>query len=217
MFFLTDKLEFPPAQSASSEGIVAAGGDLSPERILLAYQKGIFPWFEDDALILWWSPDPRMVLFPSRLKISSSMRRILKKNIFRITCNQCFDEVIEQCAQIPRKGQSGTWITGEMMKSYKELHRRGYAISVEVWRDEELVGGLYGIDLGSVFCGESMFSKVNNASKAGFIWLVQKLEREQYRLIDCQVYTPHLASLGAENIPRDTFLDILQGKNKRGK
>ncbi|WP_340067146.1 leucyl/phenylalanyl-tRNA--protein transferase [Ascidiimonas aurantiaca] len=214
MFFLTDKLEFPPAQSASPEGIVAVGGDLSPERILLAYKKGIFPWFEDDALILWWSPDPRMVLFPQKLKISSSMQRILKKRVFTITYNRCFDEVIENCAQISRKDQSGTWITREMIKSFKELHKLGHAISVEVWQNEKLVGGLYGIDLGSVFCGESMFSKVNNASKAGFIWLVQKLERKQYRLIDCQVYTPHLASFGAENISRKAFLNILQGKDK---
>ncbi len=216
MFYLTNKLEFPPPQSASPDGIVAVGGDLKPDRLILAYKNGIFPWFEEEDIILWWSPDPRMVLFPEKLKVSSSMRKLLKNNYFEITYNQCFEEVISNCAEIKRPGQSGTWITSGMIEGYTELHRRGFATSVEVWKDKKLVGGLYGIDLGlGVFCGESMFSLVSNASKAAFITLVQKLHKEKYKLIDCQVYTQHLESLGAEEIPRSEFLKILKGKDQR--
>ncbi|WP_340199694.1 leucyl/phenylalanyl-tRNA--protein transferase [Ascidiimonas sp. W6] len=215
MFYLTDKLEFPPAQSASEDGIVAVGGDLSPERLILAYNSGIFPWFEEEDIILWWSPDPRMVLYPEKLKISSSMRKILKNNYFSITYNQNFKEVIQNCAAVKRSGQAGTWITESMIKGYTALHEMGLAVSVEVWKDKELVGGLYGIDLGHVFCGESMFSKVSNASKAAFISLVKRLNGKGYKLVDCQVYTEHLESLGAEEIARSEFLEILNGKDQR--
>lgn len=210
MFFLTDKIEFPPVSSASPEGIVAVGGDLSVERLLLAYKSGIFPWFENDSLPLWWSPDPRMVLFPHKLKVSKSMEQVLKGNAFTITFNQAFEKVIGNCSNIKREGQTGTWITDEMIKAYLKLHQNGYAKSVEVWQENELVGGLYGIDLGHVFCGESMFSKVSNASKAGFITWVRHLQQKNYKLIDCQVYTPHLESLGAELMPRKQFLAYLQ-------
>lgn len=210
MFFLTDKIEFPPVSSASPEGIVAVGGDLSVERLLAAYKSGIFPWFENDSLPLWWSPDPRMVLFPHKLKVSKSMQQILKGNVFTVTFNKAFERVIFNCSNIKREGQNGTWITAEMIKAYTKLNQEGYAKSVEVWQNDELVGGLYGIDLGHVFCGESMFSKVSNASKAGFITWVRHLQQKNYKLIDCQVYTPHLESLGAELIPRKQFLAYLQ-------
>jgi len=202
MFYLTDKIEFPPVHSATEEGIVAVGGDLSLERLLLAYKSGIFPWFEEDAIIIWWSPDPRMVLFPEKVKVSKSMRKLINKNTFKITFNTCFEKVITCCAEVKRDGQHGTWITEEMKKAYCKLHEKGIATSVEVWQNEMLVGGLYGIDLAPIFCGESMFSKVSNASKIAFIYLAQKLKEKNYTLIDCQVYTNHLASLGAEEIPR---------------
>jgi leucyl/phenylalanyl-tRNA--protein transferase len=203
-------LEFPPADNANAEGLLAVGGDLSPERLLLAYKSGIFPWFNDDSLILWWSPDPRMVLFPQKIKISKSMRQIMSGTRFTLTRNRCFKEVMEACAEITRKGQEGTWITNSMKEAYLRLHELGFARSYEVWEDKELVGGLYGIDLGHVFCGESMFSKVTNASKYAFINLAKDLEDRNYKFIDCQVYTKHLASLGAEEIPRKEFLKLLQ-------
>lgn len=214
MFYLNDKLEFPPPQSASPDGIVAVGGDLSPDRLKLAYKNGIFPWFEDEDIIVWWSPDPRMVIFPDKLKVSASMRRLMKKNYFKITHNTHFEDVIYNCAKISRSGQSGTWITNGIIEAYTELHNKGIAKSVEVWKDEKLVGGLYGIDLGHIFCGESMFSAASNASKAAFIALVNKLKAENYKLVDCQVYTSHLESLGAEEIPRKEFLKILKGEYK---
>jgi leucyl/phenylalanyl-tRNA--protein transferase len=176
-----------------------------------AYRSGIFPWFNDDSLILWWSPDPRTVLFPEKLKISKSMRQELKKERFRVTRNRNFSEVIAHCARVRRKGQQGTWITDRMLQAYEELHKLGYAISYEVWEENKLVGGLYGIDLGHVFCGESMFSAVSNASKVGFVHMVRELAENDYQCVDCQVYSDHLASLGAEEIPRRDFLDILSG------
>ncbi|SFU28423.1 leucyl/phenylalanyl-tRNA--protein transferase [Pustulibacterium marinum] len=209
MIFLNDSLQFPHPENASPEGILAVGGDLSPERLLLAYSEGIFPWFDEDQPILWWSPDPRMVLFPEKLKVSKSMRQILRRNEFVVTFNQDFERVIRACASVKREGQYGTWITEDMIQAYLKLHHLGKAISVEVYKEDELVGGLYGIDLGTVFCGESMFSKVSNASKTGFITLVQMLKEKEYTLIDCQVYTDHLASLGAEEIPRIEFLKLL--------
>ncbi|NAS31284.1 leucyl/phenylalanyl-tRNA--protein transferase [Flavobacteriaceae bacterium R38] len=211
MFYLTNNIEFPPVHQATKEGIVAVGGDLSTDRLLLAYKSGIFPWFEEDSIILWWSPDPRMVLFPEKLKVSKSMKKILKKDIFKVTFNTCFEEVISNCAKIKRDGQEGTWITNEMKKAYCKLHEMGYAKSVEVWQNDELVGGLYGIDIPPVFCGESMFTKVDNASKIAFIHLVENLKEKDYKLIDCQVYTDHLSSLGAEEIPRDEFIKLLNG------
>ncbi len=179
MFFLTDTLVFPPVASANSEGLLAVGGDLSPERLLLAYNSGIFPWFNTDSLILWWSPDPRMVLFPEEIKIAKSMRKVLKGNQFRLTKNTCFEKVLEYCSSVKREGQEGTWITGDMKKAYLELHERGYAKSYEVWENGELVGGLYGVDLGHVFCGESMFSLSANASKFAFIKLAQELNSQR--------------------------------------
>ena len=210
MIFLGKELVFPDVELASPEGIVAVGGDLSPERLLLAYQSGIFPWYNEGEPIIWYSPDPRMVLFPNKLKISKSMHQIFRKDVFQITFNQNFKEVISQCKITNRKDQEGTWITDEMQKAYLELHKLGIAKSVEVWQNDELIGGLYGIELGTVFCGESMFSKVSNASKVAFIHLTQKLKKENYKLIDCQVYTDHLASLGAEEIPRKKFIKILE-------
>ncbi len=209
MFLLGKKIEFPDVELASPDGILAIGGDLSPERLLLAYQRGIFPWFSEGEPIVWYSPEKRMVLFPKELKVSKSMKQLIRKETYRITWNQNFEDVIEACQASPRKDQDGTWITEEMRRAYIRLHELGHAKSIEVWRDEELVGGLYGIDLGHVFCGESMFSRESNTSKLAFIHLVQELERENYRLIDCQIYTAHLASLGAREIPRKEFTKLL--------
>lgn len=210
MFFLTNKIEFPPINTASAEGIIAFGGDLSTKRLVYAYKNGIFPWFEDDSLIIWWSPNPRMVLFPNNLRITKSMKQVIKSDRFVVTFNKAFMDVISNCSKIKRGGQDGTWITNDMVEAYIKLYEIGVAKSVEVWENDILVGGLYGIDLGNVFCGESMFAKVSNASKVAFITLVEKLQAENYKLIDCQVYTDHLASLGAEEIPRDEFLSILK-------
>ena len=209
MYRLTDALLFPSPEQASAEGIVAVGGDLKPERVMLAYRKGIFPWFESDDFLLWWSPDPRMVLFPDRLKISKSMRTVLRKKQFEVTFNKAFDQVVEACAKVKRFGQNGTWITPGLMEVYSTLHIQGHAHSVEVWEEGSLVGGLYGIDLGTVFCGESMFSKSSNASKVALIYLVKELKKNKYELIDCQVPTQHLASMGAEPISRTEFLTFL--------
>jgi leucyl/phenylalanyl-tRNA--protein transferase len=214
IFFLTDRLEFPPLDTANSEGLLAVGGDLCSERLLLAYQNGIFPWFNDDSLIMWWSPNPRMVLFPENIKISKSMRKVMCNGQFRITKNTCFHEVVQQCAAVTRKEQDGTWITRDMASAYEELHRKGYAKSYEVWENDDLVGGLYGVDLGHIFCGESMFSLSSNASKYAFIQLAKELREKNYALIDCQLYTDHLASLGAEEIPRQEFVKILKGYNR---
>ena len=209
MYLLSSDLVFPPVQLADQDGVLAIGGDLSTERLLLAYKSGIFPWYNQGEPIIWYSPNPRMVLFPENLKISKSMSQVIRKGEFTITFNQHFSEVISNCKNVYRQGQGGTWITNEMQLAYMQLHKKGIAKSVEVWLNNELVGGLYGIDLGHIFCGESMFSKVNNASKIAFIYLVQKLEKENYQLIDCQVYNNHLASLGAEEITRNEFLKFL--------
>jgi len=209
MYLLSSDLVFPPVQLADQDGVLAIGGDLSTERLLLAYKSGIFPWYNQGEPIIWYSPNPRMVLFPENLKISKSMSQVIRKGEFTITFNQHFSEVISNCKNVYRKGQGGTWITNEMQLAYMQLHKKGIAKSVEVWLNNELVGGLYGIDLGHIFCGESMFSKVNNASKIAFVYLVQKLEKENYQLIDCQVYNNHLASLGAEEITRNEFLKFL--------
>lgn len=207
MKYLTQCIEFPDVSYASSDGLLAIGGDLSVERLILAYKQGIFPWFEKEEPILWWSPDPRFVLYPNRLKISKSMRQVLKNCDFEVTINNDFLGVITSCSKINREGQAGTWIANNMIKAYTKLHELGFAKSVEVWKEEELVGGLYGIDLGNnVFCGESMFAKVSNASKVGFITFIQN---SNYKLIDCQVYTNHLENFGAEEIPRSEFLKFL--------
>ncbi|MEC3964830.1 leucyl/phenylalanyl-tRNA--protein transferase [Flagellimonas halotolerans] len=211
LHFLSRRLEFPPVDTASEDGLLAVGGDLSPERLLLAYKNGIFPWFNDDSLILWWTPDPRMVLFPKKVKSSKSMRKIIRDGAFALTQNTCFEQVIDHCAKIERKGQDGTWITPEMKTAYMNLYKKGHAKSFEVWEGDELVGGLYGVDLGHVFCGESMFSFKPNASKFAFIKMAKELDEKGYELIDCQVHTDHLESLGAELIPRKEFVEILKG------
>ncbi len=209
MHYLSPNLFFPDVNEADEQGIIAVGGDLSPERLKLAYKSGIFPWFNPGESILWWSPDPRMVLFLDDLIVSKSMRNILKRNLFKVTFNQNFRDVISNCKNITRDGQNGTWISNEMVDSYCKLHEMGLAKSVEVWQDEVLVGGLYGIDLGTIFCGESMFSKVSNASKVAFIALVNHLKKENYQLLDCQVYNPHLESLGCQEISREAFITLL--------
>ena len=213
MNFLTEKLWFPNPSEATDDGLLAIGGDLSVERLLLAYNSGIFPWFEDGQPILWWSPDPRMVLFPEKFKVSKSLRKTLKSEKFKITFNQNFSEVIKNCAIVPRKGEHGTWITQEMQEAYIALHEAGHAVSVEVWENEKLVGGLYGVDLPQkkVFCGESMFSFVSNASKVAFYHLSEYVKAKDYKFIDCQIYNEHLESLGAKEIGRGEFLEIING------
>jgi leucyl/phenylalanyl-tRNA---protein transferase len=209
---LNSDLNFPPVNQASREGILAIGGDLSPERLMLAYKSGIFPWFNDAEPIIWWSTDPRMVLFFDELKVSKSMKKVIEKKIFKITFNQNFRAVIENCKKIERDGQSDTWISNEMIAAYCKLNEIGKAKSIEVWQNDELVGGLYGVDLGNVFCGESMFSKVSNASKIAFVYLVEYLKTNHYKLLDCQVYNDHLASLGCRAISRNEFMQILNSK-----
>ncbi|MCR8666942.1 leucyl/phenylalanyl-tRNA--protein transferase [Aestuariibaculum sp. M13] len=207
MHFLTQDLWFPDYSEASADGLLAIGGDLSVERLLFAYEYGIFPWYSQDEPILWWSPDPRFVLFPEKLKVSKSMRQVLRNKKFNVTINKEFKTVMQSCSSIKREGQDETWITNNMIEAYVKLYELGYAKSIEVWQDDKLVGGLYGVDLGNgVFCGESMFSKVSNASKVGFITFVQ---HSNYKLIDCQVHTNHLESLGAEEISRAEFLEYL--------
>jgi len=207
MHYLGENIWFPDVASASEDGLLAIGGDLSPQRLMHAYKHGIFPWFEEKQPILWWSPDPRMVLFPEGLKVSKSMQQVLRNSNFTVTVNKTFAQVIEACSKANRDGQTGTWITEDMMNAYIKLHELGHAKSVEVWQDDLLVGGLYGIDLGTVFCGESMFANVSNASKVAFITFIQN---SNYKLIDCQVYTRHLESLGAQEIPRAEFLKFLE-------
>lgn len=208
LFSLDKQLIFPPVELAEPDGLLAVGGDLSTERLLIAYRSGIFPWYEGEH-ILWWSPDPRFVLFPSRLTISKSMKAVIKKKNFRFTTNTAFPEVITRCKKISRKDQDGTWITDEIKAAYIAMHEKGYAHSAETWLDGTLVGGLYGIRLGNVFYGESMFAEVSNASKFAFINYVEQIKKEGVRIIDCQVYTEHLESLGADMIPRKEFIRIL--------
>lgn len=212
MYFIGPDDKFPPVELADEDGFLAVSRELTIKRILEAYHSGIFPWYSEGQPVLWWSPDPRMVLFPEKLKISKSMRPYLNKNKFQVTFNQDFEAVIDHCGKVFRKGQDGTWITPDIKRSYLELHQMGIAISAEVWDANDLVGGLYGIYLRDkkIFCGESMFAKASNASKFGFIKMVQKLQNEGVRLIDCQVYTDHLSSLGAEEIPREEFLEYLK-------
>lgn len=207
IFQLTDDLIFPKPDLAEEDGLLAIGGDLSVERLLLAYENGIFPWFNEDDPILWYSPPQRFVLYPNQIKISKSMAKILKSGVFNVTYNQAFELVINNCAQVYRKEQEGTWINKLMINAYLNLHKKGFAHSLEVWEGTELVGGLYGVFMNGVFCGESMFSKKSNASKAALIWLC---ENAKIRLIDCQVYTPHLESIGAVLIDRSAFLEVLR-------
>ncbi len=213
MFYLPkDKLAFPPVNKASRDGLLAIGGDLSVERIIEAYKNGIFPWSDNEDEILWWAPNPRMILFPKEVKISKSMQKIIKKGIYTITENKAFDEVIEQCASVKRKDGEGTWLHRNMIDAYKELFKAGLAHSVEVWNQKgELVGGLYGVKiLDKVYSGESMFHKESNTSKLAFIHLAQMAQKDNIDLIDCQMYTPHLESLGAREIPRAAFMRFLQ-------
>lgn len=209
LFALDNELYFPPVHLAEPDGLLAVGGDLSQDRLLMAYRNGIFPWYEGK-YILWWCPDPRFVLFPPELKVSKSMLQLLKKEAFTFTINQSFGEVIAHCKTIPREGQNGTWITDDVKEAYTKLHLAGYAHSAEAWLDGKLVGGLYGVRLGNVFFGESMFSHVSNASKFAFIRYTQQLIKEKVQLIDCQVYTNHLESLGARMINRKDFIELLQ-------
>ncbi len=210
IFLLNNRLVFPHPSQASPDGVLAVGGDLSIERLILAYKAGIFPWYNEGEPIIWWSPDPRFVLFPEQLKISKSMRQVLRRKTFQITYDTNFRGVIEACQHMPRHDQDGTWITPAMLEAYVRLHEAGYAHSVEAWQDGELVGGLYGVSLGKCFFGESMFAKVSNASKAAFIDLSLNLKEKGFVCIDCQQETAHLGSLGATCIGRDEFLDILE-------
>jgi len=212
MHFLSKDLYFPPVDEASYEGILAIGGDLSIERLLLAYRNGIFPWFDEEDPILWWSPPERMVVVPSLYKVSKSTRNLLNQNKFKVTFNQNFPEVILGCQQINRPGQNGTWLSDDFRKAYTKLHEMGIAKSVEVWQNDQLVGGLYGVDLGHIFCGESMFSKVSNASKIAFVTLIKDLNENNYKLLDCQVHNDHLEKLGAFEISRETFMKVLKSQ-----
>ncbi|MBL4662270.1 MAG: leucyl/phenylalanyl-tRNA--protein transferase [Flavobacteriaceae bacterium] len=212
MIYLSKELWFPDVSEAGQDGLLAVGGDLSTERLLLAYRSGIFPWSNDGDPILWWSPQQRMVLFPDKLKVSKSLCRLINQQRFNVTENEAFSEVIQNCALMKRDGQAGTWITDEMLVAYQNLNKLGHAHSIEVWEHEKLVGGLYGIDLPEqkVFCGESMYSKVSNASKVALYYLTENLKSKGYLMIDCQVYNPHLESLGAEEISRKQFLEYLE-------
>jgi leucyl/phenylalanyl-tRNA--protein transferase len=209
IFRLDKRLLFPQPELAEPDGLLAVGGDLSVKRLLLAYQNGIFPWYSDDTPILWYSPHERFVLYPAELKISKSMRQVLSSGKFSVTKNQCFDKVIAACSSVPREGQDGTWITDDMRSAYIKLNEAGYAHSIEVWQQGDLVGGLYGVQIGRVFCGESMFSLVSNASKVALIHLCQS---RLYNLVDCQVHTQHLESMGAKLISRAEYLGILQNQ-----
>lgn len=207
MRWLNDTIEFPPLSEANNDGLLAVGGDLSSKRVLLAYQSGIFPWYEANQPLLWWAPNPRFVLYPSKLKVSKSSKRLLKSKKFEVSVNRNFKDVILACAKVKRQSQSGTWITDKMIDVYCELHQMGFAKSVEVWLDNKLVGGLYGVQFNEdLFCGESMFSYVSNASKIGFISFIQM---SKFKLIDCQVHSSHLESLGAEKINRSDFMQHL--------
>ena len=210
VYLLSNELIFPPPEGASEEGVVAIGGDFRPERLMVAYSQGIFPWPTEGFPLLWFSPDPRFVLPPSQLRVSRSLRKSIRREPYRITTDTAFAATIEGCGAAPRPGQSGTWITDELIEGYLALHERGFAHSVEAWRGEELVGGLYGVSLGTCFFGESMFARAPDASKIAFVTLVGHLLDWGFRVVDCQVYTDHLARLGARRWPRHRFLAELQ-------
>lgn len=208
-----NEISFPDPELMDSEsGLLAVGGDLSPERLLFAYQIGLFPWYNEGEEILWWCPNPRFVLFPDEVRISKSMKKILRDEVFTFTENKCFREVMLHCKNAYRKGQDGTWISDELIDSFTKLHEHGFAKSFEVWQNEELVGGFYGVQIGNVFCGESMFAKVSNASKAGFLNFI--LKNKDLELIDCQIHSEHLESLGARMIPKLEYLNILKRNNE---
>lgn len=210
VYLLPDELVFPPPRLARKEGLLAVGGDLSQERLLLAYRMGIFPWYTEDEPIMWWSPDPRLVLYPSELRVSRSLKKTIKKQIFRLTVDESFESVINACAHSRTKADEGTWIVEEMINAYCRLHESGLAHSVEVWQNGSLVGGLYGVSLGKCFFGESMFTLISNASKVALVALVQYLRAREFHFIDCQISTPHLLSFGAQEIPRTQFLNELE-------
>ncbi len=210
VFALGDEPVFPPPELAEADGLLAVGGDLGPARIIRAYARGIFPWYSDETPILWWSPDPRLVLFPRELKISRSLRQVIRRGVYRVTCDEAFEKVITGCASAKRGSDEGTWITGEMIRAYCVLHEMGYAHSVESWDGDELAGGLYGISLGRIFFGESMFANRPNASKVAFATIAGRLAAAGFELIDCQVRTAHLESFGAREITGDTFREILR-------
>ena len=221
VFLLTDEIAFPPPHLASKEGLLAVGGDLSRERLLLAYRMGIFPWFSDDEPILWWSPDPRLVLYPHEIKISKTLKKIIKKSMFKVTMDSAFIQVINQCAQVRRQNNQGTWIVEDMIDAYCKLHESGFAHSVEAWYQGELAGGLYGVSLGKCFFGESMFTRISNASNVALVKLVEYLNALSFDMIDCQLTTQHLLRFGAREIPRVTFLKQLEkslkASTKKGK
>ncbi|TAL36736.1 MAG: leucyl/phenylalanyl-tRNA--protein transferase [Spirochaetes bacterium] len=214
IFQLPNEIVFPPVHLAHESGILAVGGDLTPERLLAAYREGIFPWYSPEDPILWWSPDPRFVLYPAEIRIARTMRQVLRRNIFTVTFDRAFRDVVAGC-RTPRKTQAGTWITDEMLEAYCLLHERGYAHSVEAWREGALAGGLYGVSLGGMFFGESMFARESNASKAALVTLAEALGENGFDMIDCQVYTGHLESLGAREIPRTEFMTILRSSLER--
>jgi leucyl/phenylalanyl-tRNA---protein transferase len=210
VFRLTETIEFPPPHLAHRVGLLAIGGDLSVKRLLAAYEKGIFPWFMEGEPILWWSPDPRLVLYPGDLHVSTSLRRLIRKNLFMVTADTAFPQVIQGCACVKGKNRDKTWLVNEMRVAYCEMHRAGYAHSVEAWYKGELAGGLYGVALGGCFFGESMFTRMNNASKVAFVYLVKYLQARNFDMIDCQVATAHLKRFGAREIPRRIFLKELE-------
>jgi len=221
VFLLTDKISFPPPHLASSEGLLAVGGDISQERLLLAYRMGIFPWFSDDEPILWWSPDPRLVLYPREIKISKTLKKIMNKGLFKVTMDSAFVQVINQCAKIRLQNNQGTWIVEDMIDAYSKLHESGFAHSVETWYHGELAGGLYGVSLGKCFFGESMFTRISNASNVALVKLVEYLNTLSFDMIDCQLTTEHLLRFGAKEIPRVSFLnqleESLKAPTKKGK
>jgi leucyl/phenylalanyl-tRNA---protein transferase len=210
VFLLSDTIDFPPAHLATKDGLLAVGGDLSEKRLILAYRMGVFPWFSEGDPILWWSPDPRLVLYPSEIKISRTLQKVIKKNVFSITMDLAFDEVITQCAEVRLQNKQGTWIVKDMIDAYCRLHRAGFAHSVEVWQDGEMTGGLYGVSLGKSFFAESMFHRVSNASNVALVKLAKYLSELSFDLIDCQVATEHLIRFGARKIPRKLFLNQLK-------
>ena len=210
VYLLSDDLVFPSPKLAPKEGLLAVGGDLRQERLLLAYRMGIFPWYSRYEPILWWSPDPRLVLYPGEIRVSKSLQKTIKKGLFRITMDQAFEAVINACAQSRTSADEGTWIVEEMIDAYCKLHESGFAHSVEAWRDDRLAGGLYGVSLGKCFFGESMFTHISNASKVAFVALVKHLQALNFDLIDCQVTTPHLLTFGAREIPRTRYLNELE-------
>ena len=210
VFLLSDTIEFPPPHLASEDGLLAVGGDLSQKRLLLAYRMGIFPWFSNNEPILWWSPDPRLVLYPQEIKTSKTLKKIIKKEVFKVTMDLAFNEVINQCAQVRLKKNQGTWIIEDMIEAYCQLHESGFAHSVEVWHQGELAGGLYGVSLGKCFFGESMFTRISNASNIALVKLVEYLKKLSFDMIDCQVATEHLTRFGAREIPRKLFLEQLE-------